>query len=323
MNFTTSNFGFNSTFTYDEAKKYFENTSLDCKSDNDCLEGSSCIGNKCITTIYCKEGDDSKCSFFTNICNGKPCYKSDNKCNKNEDCLSGQCDNNKCSTQSYSYENLINEYSFSSFTYENARNYYNELNITCTSNDDCPNHTYCYDYKYPFEHRSIDKSCYKEEDCSSHCISHFYCKKDKSVCSFIKYEKSEIRFSSKISAYNNIFGLENREECKYDKECIVGRCGCSNLQLGNGNCREPSDSDSACSIPYAMFLGPLFGIECILILFIFVALLEKFNLKRKNLIKSKPSSLKCITITSSVIGVFLLSFYINMKIHEYLNNQPL
>ncbi|KAG4091453.1 hypothetical protein H8356DRAFT_1363504 [Neocallimastix lanati (nom. inval.)] len=31
-------------------------------------------------------------SLFEVFCKGKPCYKSDNKCNDNEDCLSGCCD---------------------------------------------------------------------------------------------------------------------------------------------------------------------------------------------------------------------------------------
>jgi len=105
---------------------------------------------------------------------------------------------------------------------------------------------------------------------------------------------------------------------------MVGRCGCGDLQIfGNGICREPSDSDSTCAIPFAIFIGPLVMVEGTLIIFIFVALLEKFNLKRKNLIKSKHTSLKCLTITGTIIGVFLLSFYINMKIHEHLNKQPL
>jgi len=312
MNSTTSNFGINSFFTYDEAKKYFESTNLDCKSDNDCLEGSNCIGNKCHTSFYCKDGDDSKCSLFKNICNGKPCFKPDNKCDKGEDCLSGHCLDNKCFNQYSPRKKLINEYTFSSFTYENARNYYKKLNITCSSDGDCPNHTYCINDYRAYEHSSYE-DCSKEEGCS-YCSSDFYCNKDKSICSFSRDEQNDIRFSSKMSAVNDIFGLENGEECRRNKECIIGRCGCGYTFFESAECRGPSDSDSACAIPILLILGPLFGIECIIILFIFIVLIDKLRLKRKNLIKSKHStfklSLKSLTITGCVIGALFLLFFI-------------
>jgi len=210
----------------------------------------------------------------------------------------------------------------STFTYEDANNYYKKLNITCSNDDNCPNHTYCYDDYYPFEHHSFNKDCSNDENCFSHCISHFYCKKDKSVCSFIKDDENEIRFSSKISASDNIFGLENREECKFDKECIAGHCGCGMNLIGHGSCREPSDSDGMCGLPIVMVLGPLFLIECILILFIILSLIEKFRLKRKGLIKVKRSSfkcsLKCLTIAAIVIGVIFISFFIYLGILAHI-----
>ena len=104
-------------------------TSLDCKSDNDCPERSSCIGNKCIVSFYCKKDDKSTCSLYTNFCDGKSCYKSDNQCDKNTDCLSGQCNNSTCTN--YYSEGKYNkpkfsfdEYSINHFTYDNAKYYY-------------------------------------------------------------------------------------------------------------------------------------------------------------------------------------------------------
>ena len=120
-----------------------------------------------------------------------------------------------------------------------------------------------------------------------------------------------LRFSSKISAVNNIFGLENGEKCKRGDECIAGRCECEDLELfSKGSCREPSDSDSACAIPFVMFIGPLFLIEGTLILLICYNLYERYRLKRKGLIKEKSNSLKHFTIAGSIIGAFLLFFFI-------------
>jgi len=59
----------NSIFTYDNGIKYFEN--LSCNYDKDCPERASCIGDKCITTFYCKNDDKSTCALFPTICNGK------------------------------------------------------------------------------------------------------------------------------------------------------------------------------------------------------------------------------------------------------------
>jgi len=55
-------------------------------------------------------------SLFEVFCKGKPCYKSDNKCNDNEDCLSGCCDEDMIFVamviirRIIIINNLINEY---------------------------------------------------------------------------------------------------------------------------------------------------------------------------------------------------------------------
>jgi len=201
---------------------------------------------------------------------------------------------------------------------------YNRLNITCSNDDNCPNHTYCFNDKYPFEHRSINYDCNNDDGCSSHCISHYYCKRDKSVCSFIQDEENEIRFSSKISMFDNIFGLENEEECKYNKECIIGHCGCGLYLIGS--CREPSDSDGTCVLLYLFIVGPFFILECIIVLFILLALIEKKRLKRKDLFQSNEPfkcSTNCLTFTVLINGIILFAFYIYFVIHANLENQPL
>jgi len=44
--------------------------------------------------------------LFEVFCKGKPCYKSDNKCSDNEDCLSGCCDEDDiCSNGYYKKDN--------------------------------------------------------------------------------------------------------------------------------------------------------------------------------------------------------------------------
>ena len=98
----------------------------------------------------------------------------------------------------------------------------------------------------------------------------------------IQDEENEIRFSSKISAFDNIFGLENGEKCKYNKECIVGNCGCSSVTfLGSGGYREPSDSDSACALPFVMIYFPLMGTEFFLIFWYVIIYLKSVDWQEK------------------------------------------
>jgi len=167
---------FYSIFTYDDALKYFEN--LKCNSDNDCPERASCIGNKCITTFYCKDNDNSTCAFFTNLCDGKSCYRSDGKCVENEDCLSGECHLLSTGEKYCPYINL-NEYPTSFFTYENVEAYYENLDVECSNGDSCPNHTVC--------------QCGKHSGC--YCSGEFYCRENNTACSFLYDEKNGMKFN--------------------------------------------------------------------------------------------------------------------------------
>jgi len=160
----------NSIFTYDDGIKYFENSY--CNYDNDCPERATCIGNKCITTFYCKNDDNSTCALFPTLCDGKSCYKYDRQCDKSEDCLSGKCDTlvtgeGVCS--------LSNEYASGFFNYEDAETYYEKLDIECTSVEECPNHSSC--------------NCGRKNNC--HCVSKLFCKENNTVCSFLYDEKNE------------------------------------------------------------------------------------------------------------------------------------
>ncbi|ORX80788.1 hypothetical protein BCR32DRAFT_293641 [Anaeromyces robustus] len=70
-----------SFFTFNEAANYFNG--LKCNSNKDCPLESDCIGNKCITEFYCNY--DDKCSFYSGVCNGKPCDSVE--CKVDSDCL--------------------------------------------------------------------------------------------------------------------------------------------------------------------------------------------------------------------------------------------
>ncbi|KAL6592061.1 hypothetical protein U3516DRAFT_789079 [Neocallimastix sp. 'constans'] len=129
-----------SILTYDESIKYFEN--LKCNSDSDCPERSTCIGNKCITTFYCKKNDKSTCAFFTNLCDGKPCYRTGHECNKNEECLNNEC-HSLVTGGGYCPQINIDEYPTSFFSYENAETYYKNLDIECSATEECQNHSFC------------------------------------------------------------------------------------------------------------------------------------------------------------------------------------
>ncbi|ORX69837.1 hypothetical protein BCR32DRAFT_330156 [Anaeromyces robustus] len=114
---------------------------------------SHCIGNKCITSLYCKSehrfdmkkaDKEEDCSLFLNICDGKPCFKKYNECEKDDDCFSGvcsevQCNNTvtTCNGQGCSKYPSINgddckikscqnvqRYSLGSFTRKDAKKYY-------------------------------------------------------------------------------------------------------------------------------------------------------------------------------------------------------
>jgi len=163
----------NSIFTYKDGMKYFEN--LQCNNDNDCPERVPCIGHKCITTFYCKNDDKSTCALFPTLCNGKSCYKYDRKCDKNEDCLDGQCDP-LVTGDSVCFSYKTNEYATNFFSYEDAETYYGKLDIECAGGEECPNHTAC--------------MCGRKVNC--HCVSEFYCKENRTVCSFFSDEKNEL-----------------------------------------------------------------------------------------------------------------------------------
>eukprot|EP00833_Pecoramyces_ruminatium_P015504 jgi/Orpsp1_1/1189536/evm.model.d7180000072701.1 len=154
MNSTINDFDVYSLFSYNDAIKYFG--SLKCNSDNECPEKANCIGNKCITTFYCKNdhstynntyNDDSKdCSLFANICDGKSCYKKMDECSKDEDCLSESgcsekefkndfetlCKSEGCTTYYHDSDNsylkktcnIVYSYSVGRFTREDAKKYY-------------------------------------------------------------------------------------------------------------------------------------------------------------------------------------------------------
>jgi len=153
-----------SIFTYKDGMKYFEN--LKCNNDNDCPERATCIGNKCITSIYCKNDDKSTCALFYTFCDGKPCYKSNNHCDKNEDCLEGKC-HSLSTGKSVCFS--VNEYATGFFSYEDAETIYGKLDIECKTAEVCPGHGYCY--------------CGNNSNC--HCVTQFYCKENNTVCSFI------------------------------------------------------------------------------------------------------------------------------------------
>jgi len=313
MNTTTSNFDIYSTFTYDDITKYFESLNT-CNSDSDCPENSSCIGNKCNTLFYCKPDDTSKCALFKNFCDGKSCFEPNDHCDKNDDCLIGQCEDRTCKNSIYSdethtYINLINEYSISHFTYENGKTYFEKLNITCTSSKDCPNLTYC-----------------RDEYSTGHCEGHFYCKKNKSDCSFNYDENDGIRYTSKISAFVNEFGIETDRKCRYDAECFDGRCRNKNF-FGIGSCGQPSDTDG---LGYLGILFYFFILVLIIASFGFLTIvvlismaLENHKRKKKGLEKRKYKSLKPLLICDAIAISFFIFILICCAIDNYLNKKPL
>jgi len=324
MNSTTSNFDIYSTFTYDDINKYFESLNK-CNSDSDCPENSNCIGNKCNTLFYCKEGDKSKCALFKNICNGKSCFVPRDRCDKDEDCLSGQCEYNECknsiySDDTYSYLDTINGYSISHFTYENAKTYFEKLNKPCKGSKDCPNLTYCGNDLAP------NYVIYEDEGLSGHCVGHFYCKKNKSDCSFNYDEDNGIRYTSNIASSINEFGIEYNKKCRYDGECFDGKCRGKNF-FGNGRCDQPSDSDGLSSMGFVLFFFIMLFIIaslgfCTLVVLI-IKVKENHKRKKNGLEKRKYKSLKplliCDAIAISIVIIFLIIIYID----NYLNKQPL
>lgn len=265
----------NSYFTYDDGMKYFEN--LACSTDNNCPERANCIGNKCVTTFFCKDGDKSTCSLSKN--------KPYSECEKNEDCMTGECitssDNKKyCFGQ-------VTEYSTGLFTYDQAKTYFENMDMDCKKLD-CPNHSYC--------------------DEQNKCLGEIYCKKDKSICSFLYSREEELRNEYHISKTRNYGGLkDDGEDCIYNGEC-QNKCLRKDF-LGRGRCGEASDSDNLSGIGFVFAIITLVFFEFCICICLFTLLSYKYivnsSRKKKGLDEKKIESIKSLT-KSAIIFLLLI-----------------
>jgi len=213
--------------------------------------------------------------------------------------------------------NLDNQ---STFTYDEGIEYFESLNVTCTSNKDCPNHTTCGIYSDPRE------ECTDLNDCTKNCVGHFYCKKDKSVCSFNRAEGDGIKYNSFISQSVNRFGLKKYEECRYDGECFR-EFHCLNKNVfGIGRCEEPSDSSGlSVAVGYASFIVIMIFIIASIGFCICISSCIRYSENRKRvkkgLAKKKNTALKPLIIIGSIALTILLSFITLVKIDKHLNEQ--
>jgi len=202
---------------------------------------------------------------------------------------------------------------------------YNRLNNTCTSNENCPYHAYCIDDFYTgtddFYTGTDIHYCNGNEECSGHCIGHFYCKKDKSDCSFNYDEDDGIRFLSAISSSRNVFGLENGRKCRYNGECLDS-CIDKNF-FGVGRCNHPSNLQFLEKIGFAFFLFALIFIIASVGFCISVILcikgVENHNRKKKGLGKKKYKALKPLIIIGAIALSILVLFIILLLIDYSLN----
>jgi len=191
------------------------------------------------------------------------------------------------------------------------------LNVNCTIDEDCPNHTNCGMNDY-FPHNSYCES----QNCYGLCMAKFYCKKNKSVCSF-NYDKEEgIRYISYISQSKNIFGLDYSEDCRYDRECIDGRCRHKNF-WGIGSCGEPSDSDSFSGIGFLIFavimiliIASICFCTCVVSC---IQNSENHKREKMGLEKKKSKALKFLIISCVTALSILILFFIIRAIDKSLN----
>jgi len=195
------------------------------------------------------------------------------------------------------------------------------LNINnCTCDENCPNHSYCGNGIYSI---STTLGC-PTGNCTGHCISQFYCKRDRSDCSFIRDDTNELIFSSRISITDNMFGLEHRDKCRYDTECLENGCDNRNF-FGIGNCDGYIDSVQAFGVNAVVFslcIIPLIINEAIIIFFVWYRRLKNKKIERKEIFEEKYST-KGLTIIGILIVVLILLIFILIGIHDYLNKQPL
>jgi len=198
------------------------------------------------------------------------------------------------------------------------------LNVNCTRNEDCPNHTYCGSGYYNDDrtHDCINIGC------SGHCIGQFYCKKDKSVYFFNKNEEEGIRFYS--LPFENAFGIREYGKCRYDNECLGDlHCRYKNFFFfGIGHCEQPTDSTDISGLYFGFFFLALIFIFVIICSSICVVVCIRYlrndkNEENKGLTKKKHNPLKILIITGAIVGFTLLFFIIIAFINEHLNKKPL
>ena len=157
-------------------------------------------------------------------------------------------------------------------------------------------------------------------------MGHFYCKKNKSDCSFNYDEDNGIRYTSNIASSINEFGIESNKKCRYDGECFDGKCQRKNF-FGIGKCDKPTDSDNLNGLVFVPFFYIMFFIIVILVfctLFVLIIKVTKNHKRKKNgLEKRKYKSLKPLLICDAIAISIVIIFVIILNYDYYLNDQPL